>query len=559
MSFEAALEPTSGAWPNVMATPQGNSTFVAGETIPINYLYQRVAGNGMDVVIQLDNDTNPYNQVPAGHACNRQIATIPISAASAATPGRGTYQWTTSSIDRIPGCFVVLRARTYTSGPTSTIARERFDYLPSPLYVSSPAPGSFNTSFNVPANYPTNQNVLQTLAVAGAQNLAVTVTGSLDSDDYLIITDQTGATIGQLTGGVTQSFNVVGSQIGVRFISDYCCSGTSSPGATVSVVAGATLPIDTIADAFSFVAVNGVQPGYTTLSDEVTVSGINAPTVASISNGLFRINRGNWTTSGWVNGGDQVQVLVVNSAASGTSVTAMLTIGGISAPFVVTTVDRLPDRFQFAPQHYVPVATERISDCVVVSGLGAATTVSVRGGEYQLGCLGAYSANVATIANGQSIRVRHTSAATDGTLMQTLLCVGEYCAKFNSSTNGGSFVCNLDANGDGAVTAASDAMLLVRYLAGFRSGALLGTIPLGNGRPNLLALESYLSNMAQFDVFSRNTGAPTSTLDGLVLSRLMLGFSDDALMSGITAPIGAQHISANAIRTNVNQRCGTAF
>jgi hypothetical protein len=88
---------------------------------------------------------------------------------------------------------------------------------------------------------------------------------------------------------------------------------------------------------------------------------------------------------------------------------------------------------------------------------------------------------------------------------------------------------------------------------------LLGTIPLGNGRPNLLALESYLSNMAQFDVFSRNTGAPTSTLDGLVLSRLMLGFSDDALMSGITAPIGAQHISANAIRTNVNQRCGTAF
>jgi len=414
-------------------------------------------------------------------------------------------------------------------------------------------------TFRVPSSYGTNNSYAQTLFVSGAQNLAVTVTGSLDSDDYLIITDQTGATIGQLTGGVTQSFNVVGSQIGVRFISDYCCSGTSSPGATVSVVAGATLPIDTIADAFSFVAVNGVQPGYTTLSDEVTVSGINAPTVASISNGLFRINRGNWTTSGWVNGGDQVQVLVVNSAASGTSVTAMLTIGGISAPFVVTTVDRLPDRFQFAPQHYVPVATERISDCVVVSGLGAATTVSVRGGEYQLGCLGAYSANVATIANGQSIRVRHTSAATDGTLMQTLLCVGEYCAKFNSSTNGGSFVCNLDANGDGAVTAASDAMLLVRYLAGFRSGALLGTIPLGNGRPNLLALESYLSNMAQFDVFSRNTGAPTSTLDGLVLSRLMLGFSDDALMSGITAPIGAQHISANAIRTNVNQRCGTAF
>ena len=234
VAFDSALEPTNGAWPNVMATPQGSNSFTAGDTIPIGYLYQRVAGSGMDLVIELDNDTNPFNAVPAGHACHRQVGIV-NSLPSSNLPSPSTFQWQTSSLDRIPGCFVLLRAKPHTGASPSTVVRERFDYLPSPLYVSSPVPSSFTSAFTVPPNYPSGQDVSQTLAVLGAQNLAVTVNGSLNAGDYLIITDQSGNLLRELTGTVTQTFNVVGSQLQVRFRGTSFYGGANYPGASVTV------------------------------------------------------------------------------------------------------------------------------------------------------------------------------------------------------------------------------------------------------------------------------------------------------------------------------------
>ena len=654
-----ALDPNSSPWPNVMAVPQASYSFVAGQAVPIPYIYQRQGTLGMDVVIDLDDDTNPYNAVPQTSPCNRRLATIALSPSS--TPQKGTFTWQTNSLDRVPGCYVVLRARTYTSSSPPLIDQERFDYLPSQLTVSASLPTSSITSFTVPPNYPPNQDVSQTLSVPGAQNLAVTINGSLVQGDFLIITDQSGNVIRQLTGSLTQSFNVVGSQIKVQFhgtsfygggstngvtlsvsattspastfaiganygwlssIGDYSQTlsvpgaqnlavtingslvqgdfliitdqsgnvirqltgsltqsfnvvgsqikvqfhgtsfygGGSTNGVTLSVGAASALAPDTTPDQLSFVSVSSAIPGYSTVSNAVFISGINTPVQATVTAGLMRVNGGPWRNYAYVTLGDRVELLVRNSQLSATTVTAVLQVGGITAPFSVTTLDIEPDAFRFTPQHYVAVNSVRSSDCVTVTGLGSEGATSyVVNGEYQIGCSGSFSASAALLRNGDTVRVRHISSISAGSVVATKFCVGTYCTSFQSTTAGGTFACNLDISGDG-LTNGDDAILLLRYLAGFRGDALVAGIRLGSLRPTVVDVTLALSDTTQFDVFGRSPITSASLLlDGLVLSRLLLGFPESTVLAGIAIPQDAANQSTASLRTYINRRCNTAF
>jgi hypothetical protein len=128
------------------------------------------------------------------------------------------------------------------------------------------------------------------------------------------------------------------------------------------------------------------------------------------------------------------------------------------------------------------------------------------------------------------------------------------------ATNGLPF-CSLDINGDGAITADEDAVLLLRYLMGFRGGRLVANITLGAGRPDAQAVQSFIGNALQFNVFTRVTAqASTSALnDGIVLTRLMLGMPDGALLQNVDVPANAGFSTGFAVRTNINERCGTNF
>jgi hypothetical protein len=119
--------------------------------------------------------------------------------------------------------------------------------------------------------------------------------------------------------------------------------------------------------------------------------------------------------------------------------------------------------------------------------------------------------------------------------------------------------CSLDVNGDGATTADKDAVLLLRYLMGFRGDELVAGVPLGAARPNAQAVQNFIGSALQFDVFGRTVASVTSLQDGLVLTRLMLGVGDDALLTALSVPGGAAFSSAFAVRTNVNERCGTNY
>jgi Subtilase family len=119
--------------------------------------------------------------------------------------------------------------------------------------------------------------------------------------------------------------------------------------------------------------------------------------------------------------------------------------------------------------------------------------------------------------------------------------------------------CSLDINGDGSVTAATDAVLLMRYLLGFRDANLVAGITLVPARPNATAIQNFIGNAAPYDVFRRPALAPSSMRDMVVVLRLMLGIPDASLMTGLSVPADASYATAAALRANVNARCGTTF
>lgn len=118
--------------------------------------------------------------------------------------------------------------------------------------------------------------------------------------------------------------------------------------------------------------------------------------------------------------------------------------------------------------------------------------------------------------------------------------------------------CSLDVNGDSQVNASSDAVLLLRYLLGFRGDALIAGVALGS-RDTATKIEEFLGSGSQFDVFGRSPPAPIATADGLVLSRLILGVPDTTLLNGVPVPVDALHATASAVRANVNVQCGTLY
>lgn len=96
--------------------------------------------------------------------------------------------------------------------------------------------------------------------------------------------------------------------------------------------------------------------------------------------------------------------------------------------------DTTPDAFSFTDQTNVPLSTLIVSNQITVSGINATTAISVAGGEYSVNG-GTYTAAAGTVANGDTVRVRHTSSATNSTSVNTVLTIGGVSDTFTSTTS----------------------------------------------------------------------------------------------------------------------------
>jgi uncharacterized repeat protein (TIGR01451 family) len=120
-------------------------------------------------------------------------------------------------------------------------------------------------------------------------------------------------------------------------------NNTASVSTTVSCV---TVPLP-----FSFTALGGANPSSVQTSNPVTVAGTNVPSPISITGGEYSINGGAYTaTPGTVPPHAQVKVELTASTSYNTASSALLTIGGVSARFSVTTAN--PGQISFTSALY---------------------------------------------------------------------------------------------------------------------------------------------------------------------------------------------------------------
>ncbi|MBX3716712.1 MAG: VCBS repeat-containing protein [Burkholderiales bacterium] len=108
--------------------------------------------------------------------------------------------------------------------------------------------------------------------------------------------------------------------------------------------------------------------------------------------------------------------------------------------------DTTPDPFLFTTAANVAPGSTVTSNTVTITGLGAPAAISVVNGAYSIGCTGTFTSAGGTIANGQSVCVRHVASASYGTQVTTTLTVGGLSADFTSAT---AVPTRGDANGDG--------------------------------------------------------------------------------------------------------------
>jgi hypothetical protein len=96
---------------------------------------------------------------------------------------------------------------------------------------------------------------------------------------------------------------------------------------------------DTTPNAFSFTDVTGAALSTVIESNAITVAGIDGPATMTITGGAYSINGGVYATaSTTVVAGDNVKVRGTSSGSYSTAVNVVLTIGGVSDTFTITTL-----------------------------------------------------------------------------------------------------------------------------------------------------------------------------------------------------------------------------
>lgn len=195
---------------------------------------------------------------------------------------------------------------------------------------------------------------------------------------------------------------------------------------------------DTTPDAFTFNAVANADVSVTVESNTITVDGINAATTISIAGGEYKIASGEYTTSNnTVTAGQPVTIRLTTSEAGGATSQATLTIGDVSSTFTVTTRpdDTTPDAFSFTAVTDAAPGSEVTSEAITVSGINAATSISVTGGEYSVD--GAdFTADEGVVVEGQSITVQATASSELNTLHTVTLTIGGATGNFDIATIG---------------------------------------------------------------------------------------------------------------------------
>lgn len=111
-----------------------------------------------------------------------------------------------------------------------------------------------------------------------------------------------------------------------------------------------------------------------------------------------------------------------------------VTVGGELARVFFSRCDTTPEPFKFTYRQDAPVAKRIRSNSVTITGIDTAAPIRVYGGQYSIGCNTTFTTESGWILPGESVCVRHTTAASGGLEVYTILIVGGESSWFQSST-----------------------------------------------------------------------------------------------------------------------------
>ncbi|MGB5512592.1 MAG: hypothetical protein WBM87_12850 [Woeseiaceae bacterium] len=107
--------------------------------------------------------------------------------------------------------------------------------------------------------------------------------------------------------------------------------------------------------------------------------------------------------------------------------------GGGGNPPPPPVDDTTPNAFSFVAQAEVQRTATVQSESITISGINAAASISITGGEYSIAG-GAYTSAAGSVSNGQSVTVRLTASSSFDTQAEATLTIGGIDGDFNVTT-----------------------------------------------------------------------------------------------------------------------------
>lgn len=195
------------------------------------------------------------------------------------------------------------------------------------FYTDAPDYFSFSSQYSV---------LLNTLLYSNT----VTISGMINPQTISVSGGEYSIDGGPFTSASGTIYN--GSTVQVRQTSSpsfhITTQTTLDIGGVSSTFSVTTRYADTTPDSFTLDPQNNMSLNTVVTSNAVTISGIEATAYISVSGGQYSINGGAFTSAiGTVINGDTVEVRQTSSANNATTTNAVLTVGGVSGTFSVTT------------------------------------------------------------------------------------------------------------------------------------------------------------------------------------------------------------------------------
>ena len=246
---------------------------------------------------------------------------------------------------------------------------------------------------------------------------------------------------------IGQSFSSCNGHIRFRSPADGGVTGISCGVLSVGAlnIVGSTgdgVP-DSEPDPFSFADALDVGWSRAVKSNSVQMTGINVPAPISVSEGEYSLGCSSLFTSadGVIAPAQPVCVRHTSAASPDTSVTTMLTVGGVTGSFTSTTAicDTAPEAFDFADLTDISRNAVVESNSITVTqpcGENTSKVISVSGAPTSAYSIngGSWWSTPGTIEVGDTVRVRHTSSSQPSTTVSTTLTIDGVSADFTSTT-----------------------------------------------------------------------------------------------------------------------------